>query len=62
MKIPANVQWTTVGDIVMYDEDRQILESDGWLNGKHINAFQVLMKKQHPHISGWHNTLLQETN
>ena len=60
--IAANMQWTTVGDMVLYDEHRQVLESDGWLNDKHINAFQVLLKKQHPHISGLQNTLLQETN
>ena len=60
--IATNMQWTTVGDIVLYDEGRQILESDGWLNDKHINASQVLLKKQHPHISWFQNTLLQETN
>ena len=55
------MQWT-VYVIVLYNEDRQILESDGWLSDKHINAFQVLLKKQHPHMSGLQNTLLQETN
>ena len=56
------MQWTTVGDMLLHDEHRQVLESDGWLNDKHINAFQVKLKKQHPHMSGLQNTLLQETN
>ena len=38
--------------------DQEILHNGGWLNDKHINYAQSLLKKQFPHIDGWKNTLL----
>ena len=35
--------------VILFPEDRELLESDGWLNDKHINAAQTLLKVQHSH-------------
>jgi len=54
--------WTTVGDIILHANDKETLKSGGWLNDKHINASQLLLKKRHPHLSNLQSTLLQATN
>ena len=38
--------------------DREILRNGRWLNDKHINYAQSILKKQFPHLDGWWNTLL----
>ena len=53
-------EWIEIGDTILFPEDRELLESDGWLNDKHINAAQTLLKVQHSHISSLQNTLLQQ--
>ena len=53
-------EWIEIGDIILFPEDRKLLESGGWLNDKHINAAQMLLKVQHSHISSLQNTLLQQ--
>ena len=39
-------------------EDKNILESGGWLNDQHITAAQNLLKKQYPLINGLQNPVL----
>ena len=53
-------EWIEIGDTILFPEDRELLESDGWLNDKHINTAQTLLKVQHSHISSLQNTLLQQ--
>ena len=58
--IGFSTEWIEIGDIILFPEDRKLLESGGWLNDKHINAAQTLLKVQHSHISSLQNTLLQQ--
>eukprot|EP00794_Sanderia_malayensis_P001791 gene1791-1996_t len=52
--------WLQIGNIILTAEDRDILDSkDMWLNDKLINAAQILLTKQFPHIAGFQDTLLQ---
>ena len=37
-------EWIEIGDTILFPEDRELLECDGWLNDKHINAAQTLLK------------------
>ena len=47
--IGVSSEWIEIGDIILFPEDRKLLESGGWLNDKHINATQTLLKVQHSH-------------
>eukprot|EP00794_Sanderia_malayensis_P004333 gene4333-4908_t len=52
--------WLRIGNIILTAEDRDILDSkDMWLNDKLINAAEILLMKQFPHIGGFQDTLLQ---
>ena len=51
--------WTTVGRTELTIHDRNVLVSLKWLNDKHMHAAQQLLKKQHPHVGGLQNILLQ---
>lgn len=51
-----------VGEIRLLSEDRKLLENGCWLNDKHINAAQALLRAQHPHVSSMQNTLLQQND
>eukprot|EP00794_Sanderia_malayensis_P017245 gene17245-18965_t len=52
--------WLRIGNTILTAEDRDILDSkDMWLNDKLINAAQILLTKQFPHIGGFQDTLLQ---
>jgi len=50
--------WLELDGAVLSHTDREILCNKGWLNDKHINYAQSLLKKQFPHLDGWKNTLL----
>ena len=52
-------KWIKIGDTILFPEDRELLESGGWLNNKLINAAQTLLKVPYPQISSLQNTLLQ---
>ena len=55
------VDWTVVGQHVLTEDDRDCLMSGEWLNDKHINAAQQLLKERYPIISGFQDTTLQLT-
>ena len=40
--------------------EKELLRDGKWLNDKHINFAQALLKKQFPSIDGWKLTLQQE--
>ena len=44
--------------IVLSQLDKDQLREGRWLNDKHINYAQYLLKKQFPHIDEWRETLL----
>ena len=56
---PSDNLWIAVGETKLSVEDRNVLESQGWLSDKHIHAAQQLLKKQHPQVAGLQNTILQ---
>ena len=50
--------WVQFNGIVLSQLDKDQLREGRWLNDKHINYAQSLLKKQFPHIDGWRETLL----
>jgi hypothetical protein len=55
--------WCFVGGIALHISDREILcDSQQWLNDRHINAAQRLLKLAHPNIIGFSDTLLIANN
>ena len=58
-----NSTWLKIGSIDLKFHEKSILQSDDmWLNDKHINAAQYLLKQQFPLIQGFQDTLLQKHN
>ena len=56
-----NSTWLKIGSIDLKFHEKSILQSDDmWLNDKHINAAQYLLKQQFPLIQGFQDTLLQK--
>ena len=55
--------WVTVDDLKLTKQDEADLcsRSRAWLNDRHISAALMLLKKQHPHISGLQTPTLQCT-
>ena len=54
-------QWVTVSETKLTNSDKEILQSDAWLNDKHITAAQCLLKSQYPTVLGLQNPMLQCT-
>ncbi|XP_019851197.1 PREDICTED: uncharacterized protein LOC109581489 isoform X16 [Amphimedon queenslandica] len=52
-------QWW-IKDLKLYNADKESLKSTVPLTDNIINAAQVLLKLQYPHISGWQDTLLEK--
>ena len=50
--------WVQFNGIVLSHLDKDQLREGRWLNDKHVNCAQYLLKKQFPHIDGWRETLL----
>ena len=50
--------WVQLNRIVLSQSDRDHVHDGRWLNDKHINYAQSLLKKQLPHTDGWKETLL----
>ena len=50
--------WLQLDGALLSNTDREIVCNGGWLNDKHINYAQSLLKKQFPHLHGWRKTLL----
>ena len=50
--------WVQFNGIVLSQLDKDQLGEGGWLNDKHINCAQYLLRKQFPHIDGWRETLM----
>lgn len=58
-----NNMWLMIGSVDLKSHEKSILQSDDmWLNDKHINAAQYLLKQQFPLIQGFQDTLLQKRN
>ena len=51
-------KWLQLVGTVLSHAAREILCKGRWLNDKHINYAQSLLKKQFPHLDEWKNTLL----
>ena len=51
-------RWVQLNGIALSQLDKNQVCDGGWLNDKHINYAQSLLKKQFPHIDGLNNTLL----
>ena len=51
--------WTNVGRTVLTQSDKIAVALGHWLNDKHLYAAQQLLQKQHPHIGGLEDTMLQ---
>jgi len=49
-------EWLKVGCYVLHIAERDMLHNNEWLTDLHMNAVQVLIKKQFPHIGGLQNT------
>ena len=47
-----------VNHLLLKVQDKEILESGGWLNDRHIAAAQCLLKKQYPLIDGLQDPVL----
>ena len=54
--------WTCVGSVALTLGDRESLKSNSWLCDRLISAAQQLLHKQHPHIGGLQDPILQKTN
>ena len=50
--------WLQLDGILLTQDDKEQLSDGRWLNDKHINFAQLLLRKQFPHIDGWKETLL----
>ena len=50
--------WLQLDGILLTQDDKEQLSDGRWLNDKHINVAQLLLRKQFPHIDGWKETLL----
>lgn len=58
---PERDMWVRYGGILLSKKEKQEILNNKELSDMHINAFQNLMKRSYPHISGLQNTLLQNT-
>ena len=47
-----------VKDPYLSKSEKAILESDRWLNDRHISAAQCLLKRQYPHVDGLQDPIL----
>ena len=56
-KVNDNDQWICVGSIIMSAEDREVLLGGLFLNDKHIDVAQTLLKIQFPLHNGLNSTL-----
>lgn len=56
----SHESWLELDGIVLSQFDKKQLQDGSWLNDKHINYAQSLLKKQFPHIDGWKLTLLAQ--
>ena len=52
--------WLHMDGLVLSQLEKELLRDGKWLNDKHINFAQALLKKQFPSIDGWKLTLQQE--
>jgi len=51
-------EWLKFGCYVLRRAERDMLCNNGWLTDLYMNAVQVLIKKQFPHIGGLQNTTI----
>lgn len=58
---PDRDAWVKHGGILLTKKEKHEILNKKELSDMHINAFQNLMKRSYPHISGLQNTLLQNT-
>ena len=54
-------KWVTCHHLILTQHDRNILLSDRWLNDKHIEAAQTMLKKQFEEYGGLQSTVNQLT-
>ena len=54
--------WTCVGSVKLTVGDKETLKSNSWLCDRLISAAQQLLHKQHPHIGGLQDPILQRAN
>ena len=47
--------------VSVHDEEKRIIKEGGWLNDKHIQAANILLRKQFPSIAGLQNPVLGQT-
>mgnify|MGYP002260086732 CR=1 FL=1 len=58
---PAGPVWLKIGDLQLRQEEREILtHRQEWLNDRIIDAAQILLKRQFPHIGGLDTVLKAE--
>ena len=55
-------KWIKCGNIQLCKKDKIALYSGKELNDQHINAAQLLLKQQFPHLNGFQSTLYQLKN
>ena len=53
--------WVQIGAIKLYNIDKEGLHEGKWLSDTHLNALQLLLKLEFPHINGLQNTLTMNT-
>jgi len=53
--------WLKIGSFVLCKAERSMLCNNEWLTDLHINAVQVLLQQQFPHIGGLQNTVLLQS-
>ena len=54
-------KWLKIGSYVLCTAERDMLCNNEWLTDLHMNAVQVLLKTQFPHIGGLQNTTLLQS-
>lgn len=56
---PPHCMWLKAGNTGLTVGDKMGLESGGWMNDRHIQAAQQLLKQQFPFIGGLQDPILQ---
>ena len=59
-KILSKKQKLWIPDSELTTTDRSIIENGEWLNDKHINFAQIMLKHLYSHISGLQNPILAQ--
>ena len=52
--------WAVIGQVMLYESEKDILEGQQWLNGTILSAVQWLLKQQFPQLLGLQDTVHQQ--